>query len=281
MMIGPAGATTAPSLPHVTVIGDSVLTAVEANPEPRAIMTHGFETTVDVAACRRVTGTNCPFGGIEAPNVVDVIRSLGPKVGPIVLIEVGYNDYADTFAQSVEDAIKAALSAGATHILWANMSERREGYIPMNGALAAAASRHKELTVIDWNAYSRDHDEWFQGDGVHLFYAGAVGMATLFHASLEALLPPLLAVGTLLPAARVGRPFATQLIATGGTTPYHWRLTSSPLPRGLHLLADGRLTGIPLRPTNLALTFVVTDAREAQATLEVMLVVRASPRAPR
>ena len=35
----------------------------------------------------------------------------------------------------------------------------------MNADIVAAAQKHPELEVIDWNVYSRSHPEWFQNDG--------------------------------------------------------------------------------------------------------------------
>ena len=40
--------------------------------------------------------------------------------------------------------------------------------------------------MIDWNLYSRSHPEWFQADGLHPLYGGAVAMATLVHQKLVA-----------------------------------------------------------------------------------------------
>ena len=50
-----------------------------------------------------------------------------------------------------------------------------------------------------------------------------------------------------LPPARIGTAYTTQLTGTGGVTPYTWALAqdSPPLPSGLVLTLDGRLTGTP------------------------------------
>ena len=112
-------------------------------------------------------------------------------LGPTVLVEVGYNDPADEFAQRVEDAINALLAAGVQRILWANMREWQQQYIGMNQILVDAAARHPQVTIIDWEGYSHDHYAWFQGDGIHLVYDGAIGMATLFNSAIkQALAPP-------------------------------------------------------------------------------------------
>ena len=84
-----------------------------------------------------------------------------------------------------------------TRVLWLTLRADRDSYRSMNDDIRAAAARHPELTVVDWNLYSQGHPDWFQSDGLHLNGAGAQGMATLLHQALSDLGIP--AVGT--PAA--------------------------------------------------------------------------------
>ncbi len=273
-VIASAGGATAPPTPHVTVIGDSVLTPVESNKQPRSILKRGFDIDMEIGICRRLTGVSCPFRDVEVPTLVDVVSKLGPAIGTTVLIEVGYNDPPATFEQSVEEAIAAVVGAGARHILWVNLRESQQQYISMNQVLRAAAQRHSEVTIIDWNAYSHDHSSWLQDDGVHVSYDGAVGMATFLHAALvEALAAPLVVAPTRLPVARVGEPYSARLLANGGTAPYRWRSTSGPLPSGLHLLADGHIIGSPRRAARLRVVFRATDAFGRVASARTTLVV--------
>ena len=67
---------------------------------------------VDVGICRRLTGTSVPYEGVAPPTLIDVVGSLGSGIAPTVIVEVGYNDFAETFPQAVEDAIDALLAAG-------------------------------------------------------------------------------------------------------------------------------------------------------------------------
>ena len=262
MLVASVSAAPAPSLPRVTVIADSAFAAVTGSQEPLAVVKSGFAVDIDVGICRRLTGTSCPAdGGVAPPTLVDVVHSLGPAIAPTVVVEVGYNEVADTFPQSVEAAITTLLGAGVTKILWLTLADGRPQYVPMNQVLVAAAARHPELELVDWAAASRGHDSWFQGDSVHLTYDGALGMAQLLHdALMEALVPPLVVSPTKLPVAHVGKPYSAQLRARGGILPYRWRLTSGALPTGLHLLASGRLTGTPHRSRKLGLSFRITDA---------------------
>jgi hypothetical protein len=255
------GATAAEQPPQVTVIGDSVLTGVLWNEQPLAILEQGIEMKLDIGVCRRLTGVSCPFEGGNVPTLVDVVHSLGPQLGKVVLVEVGYNDDHDTFAQSVEESIAALEQAGVQKILWANLRGFAQQWIDMNAVLDAAARRHPELTIIDWNGYSDNKWSWFQGDGIHLVHDGAVAMATLFNAELrEALAPPLVVQTTSLPVARVGHRYVARLIAKGGVAPYRWSVVRGSLPKGISLRPNGRIDGVPRRSGRASIVVQAADS---------------------
>ncbi|MDX6475240.1 MAG: hypothetical protein QOH95_751, partial [Gaiellaceae bacterium] len=215
--------------PQVTVIGDSVLTAVIWNDKPLATIQQGLDMRLDIGVCRRLAGVSCPYEGGNVPTLLDVVHGLGPNLGKVVLVEMGYNDDAATFAQNVEASIAALLRGGAQRILWANLRGFSQHWIDMNDVLDEAAHRHPELTIVDWDSYSSNRWSWFQGDGIHLVYEGAMAMATLFNSAIRQALaapatvaetPAPLAVDTpALPAARVGHAYLARLVATGGSAP--------------------------------------------------------------
>jgi hypothetical protein len=268
----------APAPPHVTVLADSVLTAVEWNEAPLASLEHGLDVYMDVGVCRRISGLSCPYEGGRVPTLMEVIDAMGVRLGPTVLVEVGYNDDLDTFQQEVDGAVQAMLRNGVQRILWANFPATNQHWADMDDALATVASHYGQLTIIDWNRASHERWSWFQNDGIHLVYPGALAMASLFNqAVLDALAPPTppRPLTAALPAGLVGSPYTTHLQADSGTAPYRWRSTSGPLPRGLRLLADGTITGIPRRAARMPLVFQVTDARGLVATVRETLVVLA------
>jgi putative Ig domain-containing protein len=267
--------------PPVTVIGDSVLTAVEWEQTPRTILEQGLDVQLQVGICRKLTGVSCPFDGQTVPTLMDLVDQLGPKLGPTVLVEVGYNDDEATFAQEVEQSIDALLAAGVKRILWANMHVWQQQYIPMNAVLAAAARQHPQVKLIDWATYSNNRYSWFQGDGIHLDYDGAVAMATLFNGAIkEALAPPVTIVSTRLPAAHVGKLYNVRLVARGGSGTYTWKSVSGPLPKGLRLLASGRIYGTPRRPAVRRLVLSAVDSRGQAVTERTVLVVDRAPKHP-
>ncbi|MGH3002033.1 MAG: hypothetical protein ACRDM1_05125, partial [Gaiellaceae bacterium] len=176
-------ASRAARLQHVTFIGDSVATAVSLDTYARSIVSQGVDLDLETQACRRLEDPSCPPG---PPTTIELIRSLGASVGPNVVISVGYNDYANRYAAEIGDTLRALDAAGVKRIFWLTLRAAHHPYIAMNAEIAAAAAAHPGMTVIDWNAYSRSHPDWFQDDGLHLVAGGEIAMAKLVHARLLA-----------------------------------------------------------------------------------------------
>jgi len=232
---------------HVTLIGDSVADAIPEMAVPAMTVKQGVDLDFEVAPCRRVEGDGCPADGVRPPSVVQLAKSMGSKLGPNVVVSVGYNDFEDRYPQNIEDALDALKAAGVKHVWWLTLRAAHHGYVNMNDNIEAAAAQHPELRVIDWNVYSRSHPDWFQSDGLHLLDEGANEMATLIHKSLlddGIALKPEEIVTTTLPVARRGKTYAAKLRATLGLAPYRWSLLAR-APQGLHLEPDGRIIGNP------------------------------------
>jgi hypothetical protein len=248
---------------HVTLIGDSVADAIGNTNSSVGIVRQGVDLDLEVAPCRRVEGEGCPVDGVRPPSVVQLAKAMGSKLGANVVVAVGYNDFEDQYAQNIEDALDAFRVAGVKHVWWLTLRAAHHGYLNMNDNIEAAAKTHPELSVIDWNVYSRSHPDWFQDDGLHLLQPGADAMATLIHKTLlddGVALKPVHVATTALPAARRGRPYTTRLKAGDGLSPYRWSLLAR-APKGLHLEADGRIIGKPLaKPGTYVLNVRVKDS---------------------
>jgi sirohydrochlorin ferrochelatase len=232
---------------HVTLIGDSVADAIGNTNSAVAIVKQGVDLDFEVAPCRRVEGEGCPVDGVRPPSVVQLAKSMGSKLGPNVVVSVGYNDFEDQYAGNIEDAINALTAAGVKRIFWLTLRAARHPYLTMNDAIAQAAAKHPQVTVIDWNVYSRSHLDWFQSDGLHLLGPGAEAMATLIHKTLVAAgvaAKPARITTTTLPAAHHGKAYRAHLTAAGGVTPYRWSLLER-APAGIHLEANGMVIGTP------------------------------------
>jgi hypothetical protein len=263
--------------PKVTVIGDSVLTGVLWYEEPLAALEEDLDVRMEVAVCRRLAAPSCTFEEQTPPNLVSLVRAKAADLGPTVVVEMGYNDSERTFAASVEQSIQALLRAKVTRILWVNLREARHPYVRMNDVLIAAARRHPEVTVLDWNRYSRSHPDWFQNDGLHVEPIGGLALAQFLHAGIVKALqspPPLRLVTERLPVARTGARYAARLTATGGRGPYRWTLAAGSLPAGLRLEKAGRIVGVPRHAARVTLSLRVTDRSGASASRRELLAVR-------
>jgi hypothetical protein len=258
---GAGGAARELELQHVTLIGDSVATAIPGNADAMRSLRQGSDLDLEVAACRRLVDQSCPPG---PPSTVDVIKRLGPAVGPTVVIAVGYNDFEDHYAGEIDDTLAALDAANVKHIFWLTMRAAHHPYINMNDEIGAAAASHPNMTVIDWNVYSRSHADWFQADGIHLLAPGSAAMAGLIHDKLVAAgiaVPPVRVKTTALPAARRLHAYRSRLTAAGGLGPYTWSLAGR-LPVGLHLRSSGLISGAA-RGTKLGVFTLVVRVKDA------------------
>ena len=276
----------APSTPvRVTVFGDSSATAIAYDVNAKRSLSRGIDLRLEVAACRRLGDTSCPYDGVRPPNVIDRATELGAQLGQVVVVAVGYNDYEANYAENIDAAMAAFRKGNVQRVLWVTLQEGRQSYANMNGMIVAAAKRYPEITVLDWNGLARQHSDWLQPDGIHLTPPGAEGMAEMIEDALVQLgvvappAPPttrrLLAITSrALPAARVGHRYAAKLKAVGGKAPYRWRRTAGALAPGLHLAASGRVTGVPRRTGVFRLRIRVVDgAGTARARILSLRVV--------
>jgi hypothetical protein len=265
-----------PRLQHVTLIGDSVATAISLDTYAKQIVGQGVDLDLEVSACRRLEDQSCPP---NPPTAIQLIKSLGTSIGPNVVIAVGYNDYEDRYAGAIADTLQALAAVGVKRVFWLTLRAQHHGYLTMNDDIVAAAQTHPGMTVIDWNRYSRSHPDWFQPDGIHLVAGGEIAMAKLVHLRLvEAgvALAPVQVGSARLPQARRGKPYRARLAARSGEAPYRWSLVTR-LPAGLRLGSSGTIAGTPKR-FDLPATFVfvvrVRDAAGQTATRTLRLRLR-------
>lgn len=263
-------------LEHVTFIGDSVASALGDVPSARQRLGQGIDLDLEVAPCRRLEEQSCPP---RPPTVIDLIGELGSRLGPVVVVAVGYNDPEDRYAAEVADVLDALEAAKVKRVFWLTLRASRHPYLTMNDAIRAEVAKRDDVTVIDWNLYSRSHPEWFQDDSLHLTSSGALAMATLVNKRL-------LAAGVAVPAPRIataslpigspGRTYSARLRAAGGTAPYRWSLLGR-LPLGLHFHPSGLLVGTPRRADATGvytLLLRVTDVDRQVGTRKLLLRLR-------
>ena len=115
--------------------------------------------------------------GIQANKVLDAIvaaRNAG-GLAPIVLIHIGNNGI---ISPGQLTNTLAAL-ADRSRVLLVNDKLARDWQDPNNDTLSAAGTQFANVVLINWNAISTPHPEWFVADGIHLNGDGRAAYASL------------------------------------------------------------------------------------------------------
>jgi hypothetical protein len=265
---------------RVTMITDSVGGVLFWLETARKELARGLDFHLETKTCRKLVKPGCPaYGDPSPPSALETIGSLGPELGPTVVIDVGYNDQPDEYSSNLDEVMRALVDARVQHVVWVTLEETRDVWAEINPEIEAAPKRWPQLVVADWASFSAGKP-WFD-DGVHMTDVGGAAFAEFLRPFVLdacgapcAPPPPLQIVTGHLPTAHVRRPYAATLLAAGGAPPYRWSVGG--LPRGLHLSSAGRLTGIPKTAGVYPLTVGVRDDPnwEDEALARVTLRVR-------
>ena len=92
------------------------------------------------------------------------MQSLGPGLGAVLVVYVGYNESATGYGKGIDQIMRAATAQGVKGVVWVTLREQRDTYRWTNIAIRTAAKRWPQLQVADWNAYSAGKP-WFNSDG--------------------------------------------------------------------------------------------------------------------
>jgi hypothetical protein len=168
-----------PPPPRVLLVGDSTLAALDVVPASQRAL-EGMVSRLDAAPCRRLVRPSCrsAFTGLVPSTAVEAIRS-APGPIDVVVLRVGYNESASTFASSAEAVLAAARARGARVVVWLTFSEgtgtQLRTYAQNNAVLRSLASSGAwpELQMADWRAYAAPNGAWYSPDRVHLQGSGA------------------------------------------------------------------------------------------------------------
>ena len=162
--------------PRVTLIGDSIAASFDYVASARRYLGRGLDLRSDAVVCRRLVAPSCVFQGAQPATALEVVRSRGAALGPVVVINVGYNDWAAVY--DVDRVMRALEAAGVRTVVWVTLRETTSNYAQNNTAIRKATRRWRNLAVADWNSYSNGKP-WFRSDGLHLTTAGAAGLSRL------------------------------------------------------------------------------------------------------
>jgi hypothetical protein len=163
-------------LTRVTVITDSVGSALLWDPGPMHDFSAGLDVRGYAFGCRKLVVPGCPYApGVNPPSALDVIQQLGTELGPIVVIDVGYNDIADTYSAGLDDVMRALLADGVQRVVWVTLEEAEDVWLSIDDQIRAAPARWPQIVVADWGPTVTDKP-WLFKDVVHLNDDGGVAL---------------------------------------------------------------------------------------------------------
>jgi hypothetical protein len=163
-------------LTRVTVITDFVGAALLWDPGPLHDFSAGLDVRGYAFGCRKLVTPGCPqAAGVNPPSALDIIQQLGPAMGPIVVIDVGYNDTADGYSAGLDEVMRALLAHDVQRVVWVTLEEGESSWLSIDDQIRAAPARWPQLVVADWGP-TVTGKTWLLNDVVHLNHDGAVAL---------------------------------------------------------------------------------------------------------
>jgi hypothetical protein len=174
-------------LQHVTIFSDSSGAALNWDSTAKKIIERSNRVLLELHPCGRLVQPGCLTKN-PPPSVLATVRSLGRRIGPNVVVFVGYNDDPATYRRGLPIVLKAMWKHGVQHILWFTLHAVSKQYVDTNHAIYAVERKWRPtMIVLDWNHYSASHSSWYASDGIHLTGTGAVAFANFLHRWLKRL----------------------------------------------------------------------------------------------
>lgn len=165
-----------PPPPRVTLISDSSAATLLWHGDARAYLAQGLDLRIEALACRKLIAPGCYAYGGNPPSALETIRTLGNELGQLVVIDVGYNDGPDEYAEGIDMVMQALVDTHVERVIWMTLNEHEDVWIQHNANIRDAPQRWPLLVVADWAPVAAANPSWF-ADVVHLNTEGAVGFA--------------------------------------------------------------------------------------------------------
>jgi hypothetical protein len=229
-----------PTVPRITVIGDSTAAAMRWYDEATNttsiydVMGSTYDLSWSVESCRRLVAPSCtgrldPGVGLkwQPVSVLPLMRTtLRGQLGQALIVMTGYDDVS--ISSAIDGIMAEANAQGVTRVFWLTYrTTTAYGYGPYYAAhnlqLHAAQVRYPNLTVLDWNSYTKSQPSavqqgWFESDGIHMTRAGAAALADYLKTAVDdsdvnACMSGNATAGE--PAAAPGVPNASSAVTTG------------------------------------------------------------------
>jgi hypothetical protein len=90
----------------------------------------------DAVVCRRLVAASCVFKGTTPATALQVIAAHEGLLGSVVVVNVGYNDWAAVY--DVDRVMRALAEAGVTTAIWVTLRETTTNYARNNVRIRAS-----------------------------------------------------------------------------------------------------------------------------------------------
>jgi len=170
----------------VTVFGDSVADRMQRNPVALAALNNGFTLDLQTRGCRRLVAPSCTIVGSSGTptSLLPLVRSLGPRIGKIVVVDIGYNDTPTHYNHDLDAVMRALQKAGVRTVVWLTLRDPKRVYQASNADIFLEPKEWPGFVIADWDKYSDGHPDWFEADGLHLTELGAGHLGLFIHSVL-------------------------------------------------------------------------------------------------
>jgi hypothetical protein len=197
-----SGAFTSPYPPRVTMVTDSVGGILFWVSSARDELAEGLDFHLEVKTCRKLVSPGCYAYDEVPPSALETIQKLGPDLGHLVVIDVGYNDVAEGYDKGLDSIMGALAAAGVERVVWVTLHNRAG----IDEQIRAAPARWPQLVVADWAPVAAGDPSWFV-DGAHMNELGSRAFArflrpVILEACGDACVPPEALATMLAPAVR-------------------------------------------------------------------------------
>lgn len=104
---------------------------------------------------------------------VEHLKAKRASLAPYVVVSLGTNDPVEVVDSFRADVAEVLHLAGSNRcVVWVTIHRNGDAYEPFNEALRAAASRNRNLRLVEWTSMIRAHPDFLMADGIHGSPAG-------------------------------------------------------------------------------------------------------------
>lgn len=171
----------------VLLLGDSTMAALRWFEDGQKSLA-GFDYTLDVESCRKISLKSCE-GREERvpPSATEALRAYAQPVDVVVLM-AGYHSWTEQFDDEIRDIADAAKYKGARLVVLTLKESlkfpapgsrgARSVYTDFNDVLKDVVQEeaYSQVALANWNLFSFTSPDWFEQDGIHLTLKGTIAL---------------------------------------------------------------------------------------------------------